>query len=748
MKKTRLISLLLTAALALSGMSMMVSAEEAEAEKVDLLDYAASTALTSVDDETVDGNHYLRVSRKNAYRTGINYSAGTQPAGVYYIEFDARTSADPVGRYGDAQLNDFRIAAGAANKEAGWSGWFWHPVEPAGYISGNLGGDHTVIKMDSEWRHYKLKFQITSSQTISLLIWGDKSYADLADFDIDNLRCYVETDDGENVIANYTFENGEVPEAFTTYSKNGDPVVAEVVKANDYSEAAPAVGTVNGTGDAFTDAVIYDFGEGIELAAGTIEFIGDARLSYYFKGYNVDTEVTVNAVIDGDSVEIATLDNAKSWWQELTTVPVELPEGGILTAITLTSTQTAENNNEHAASPVAFKDFSFVGAVADGVELPVEEEEEEDKGQMPNLGIVMVLLAKKRAGTDGTSTPNAAFTVDGKALSTKNVEAVEGNKYLEISERGGNTSGLMIGHNALPAGAYTLEFDLRSSVTLEEISGIDFTVNESYDIFRIRETFAGERTQWADFAKDGWTTISYEFNADGVKDYAIQIYGGMSPFENMPFDIDNVVIKDASGAVIFTENFDALDAQDFGSSLLIKSVTDAGNEISFAPRGSAHGAIVAEDAFISAKVEDNAVVSYNAEALAAGNYIAKGYIRNAYYNASASKKATADDAINSTDYVSIFDAETVFTYNGQEITAPAGAIGLNKNKFALKVSVGAETASYTVTSGWTAFEVPFTVAEGDAAPVVTFELDHDMPYTIGGKKVVPFDLKVEIVAAQ
>ena len=89
MKKTRLISLLLTAALALSSMPIMVSAAQPATERIDVLAnaVAAEADVTDVTDLTIgSGNKYLHVFR-GADTTGFIYT----PASVCCICFKSNT---------------------------------------------------------------------------------------------------------------------------------------------------------------------------------------------------------------------------------------------------------------------------------------------------------------------------------------------------------------------------------------------------------------------------------------------------------------------------------------------------------------------------------------------------------------------------------------------------------------------------------------------------------------------------------
>ncbi len=386
---------------------------------------------------------------------------------------------------------------------------------------------------------------------------------------------------------------------------------------------------------------------------------------------------------------------------------------------------------------------------------PNNPEEDDAKG-VPGSAFVLMLLLKKKGGESGSaSAPKYSLSANGKALDVKSYSGKTANKYLQVYNTLANTNGVTLKYSNLAAGSYTFEFDMRPSVTLKCVDAIDFADDSTNDVIRVREEYGSKNTTFFDFKAGGsWKHVSVPVTSDGSeKDHAISIYGGAKQTYSMPFEIDNIVIKDSKGNPVYTQNFDALNTESYVGSFSIPGA-GAGATFTLSQRnaGISDYAIVNDDSYVSATTTDNAVVTYNLgdTVLAAGTYVFKGSIRNGYFDGTNKGKSfeTLEEAQASDYYLNWLASDVEL--NGKTIKSQS--IVVNNNKMAVKVSAAVgETvtaADYTVESNWTDFAVKFTVADGQT-PVLTFTLDHAKPYTIDGKSDrVPFDLKnVEIVPA-
>ncbi|MBQ8552166.1 MAG: dockerin type I repeat-containing protein [Clostridia bacterium] len=377
MKSKRLISLLLSAALALSSLPMMMATAVTAADTAievgeNLLDgvepaYTGASA-EEITDAAAGGNRYLHVGNRQADRNnGINFYVGTVEAGTYYISFDARTSVDPVKVlkkdsedtvivsttnmvYTDTPTNDpcfLRMKTTSAQNVLLNNTINWMPVAsgcPNGYyqVNNNASGSSNGVKLDSTWRSYEIELEFTGeSQMLDLQMFAAGSIKYRACFDIDNWSVYTKEvgEDGtetKKYLCTYTFEEpvdvylggksttlGFAKRSSTTY---------EVVTEEDYVEVTP---------DEDGDIVIsYSLGEGLYLEPGEYNLSGEFRYAWHLTDtynweldYYFDSFVNVAATVimeNGDAYD-ATVKVGNDWSD--VGVSVALPEGGTVTEI-------------------------------------------------------------------------------------------------------------------------------------------------------------------------------------------------------------------------------------------------------------------------------------------------------------------------------------------------------------------------------------------------------------------------------
>lgn len=587
-----------------------------------------------------------------------------------------------------------------------------------------------VYDVNGTWDHFEGYLTPDSDTALTFIINRGVSGDEVSALDFDNFKVWYY--EGAKEVYLYENDFAEEPEYST---KESDRPYSLTSKGADFDCKVPV--TVMGDPEAAhtlitpaeDTAVVISYNTAdIKVAAGTYKFITDISSASYAGKAKVIFYINGNPVT-GKEITVKT-----DRYTELS-YSVELSDGDVITKIELVT--EIEGAVKLSAPALIYKDTT------------------EDVG-FPSVGIIMVMLAKKRAAAEAEAGGSAIMlTVDGKRLSTKSYTGDSANKYLQVYNSNINTNGISIVHNGLAAGDYTLEFDIRQTVEVQPVGALDFVDNAGGDVIRIRENYGDKATTYVDFNEDGsWKHVKYTFHTDGAKAYQVDIYGGTNQNYSMPFEVDNIVVKDSKGNTVYTQDFNALDTAVYDGEFSIDTTAEGGAAFTFKNRSKGSDyALAADESYVSATVGDNAVVTYDLgdTVLEAGDYVIKGSIRNGFFDGTTPGKALAslDEALASDKYLNWLEADA--DVDGE--TVGKGLFVVNKNKMTVKVSatVGetVNVADYTVASNWTDFEVKFTVTEG-AVPVITLTLDHDMPYTINGKdNKVPFDLKnVEIVAAQ
>lgn len=407
MKSKKLISLLLSAALAVSSLPMMMATAvgAADAEKENLLDLAELTVAGTAEllsDEAESGNGYLHVGNRTNRDTALYYTIGALDAGTYYISFDARASV--------ASKHEQWLRVRTTTQNTSHNSYtYWLPTDEC--TTNTNKGSIAAIKLTTDWNHYELKLSsdaAISSTCLNMYAFTDSRYC--TPYDIDNFSFYAKDENGNKVqVLNYmTQDFDDRASAFgggIGQLKGNAGAVLTALNGGDYTRVTPNA----------DEALVYtySFGEdGLYLDSGVYALDGEIRYGYFHdlvfsdldgaegtgasaaniwkngssytgtidgveyanKGdgliYKSAIDAVVTAVIDGEEYVLAAL-TPDTKWTALDIEPIDLPEGGTLTEIKVTTDKLvpAEVNSEtypaNPDAPVDFRNFSLTAVGSD-----------------------------------------------------------------------------------------------------------------------------------------------------------------------------------------------------------------------------------------------------------------------------------------------------------------------------------------------------------------------------------------------
>ncbi len=384
MKSKRLISLLLSAALAVSSVPMMmataVSAAKYISIKYDMVYPETVTYPGEANNVTgIDnGNYYLHVgNRQDARDAGLKFTLGTAQGGVtYYISFDQRFSVSTVPGNNNLDYLRFENQNGGANVLNG-NGTYWKPT--GNCTSGRVGSTSgtTTLVNNTTWSHYELKYEIAegaANSALNLRLRGGTNDSQRTPYDIDNFSVYtyVESEEGiyyldaagdyklvtdpstleegtklYNKVAvfdtlTYDFEDGKIDSKFTITNGAKLSIMNTADVSGNTNNAKYVAISPDDEGAVWFS---YDIDD-IYLYAGEYKLSSDmlVRYSTWYNSmtgsamtYSNKFDAVVTAIVDGKSI---VLDDSATYgvdWTDFEDYVLELPNGGTLEEIIVTS---------------------------------------------------------------------------------------------------------------------------------------------------------------------------------------------------------------------------------------------------------------------------------------------------------------------------------------------------------------------------------------------------------------------------
>ena len=546
MKKTRLISLLLSAVLAASSLPMMATTVAANTDN--LLDSvnitaANSQAVTEIAPRS-EGNKYLHVYNRaidDGYQGVAFRTVGKMKAGVeYYVSFYARTSTDVDNTlWMKMQL---RSASYENNNP------YFIPTEcEAGFSEGIVNGGVTnpgaYITLTSEWQ--KMAYKITLPNVdqedviISVLGYYDDGRQNHP-FDIDDFRIWTDEDVEEGYIKEEIFdfntsshiqtdatEKGCVNECLgTTMKLTNDQKIdypAELEHASEELYTRISGDSTNNTAGSYvTD---------ITLEAGKYVLSGDVRIGYYMhERFDGSTDLNkANLTVAYNDISLGSSPITNEWSKFEYTILVN--EQTTLTSVSLTSNCTKQLDVKNVS-------LVYDGSISSDNDGPI------------GGGILMMLLAKKKAAqaaADSTEQP---------------AEPVEANGYLSITNRADGNKGIVYQtEGTIEAGkTYTISFRARAAAGVTDKVGLRLRANTSGNPFILpNENTKGlvnvgsnDTTTYIELTSQ-WKYFEYTFTTDTAKKNTnFGIYGKATGY-NESFEIDDFTITDGAD---FNESYD------------------------------------------------------------------------------------------------------------------------------------------------------------------------------------------------
>lgn len=552
-------------------------------------------------DDTNDGYLHIEGRNKNRANDGILYTFDTADfptEGTVYLSFDART---PLETNSGARIRVKNYSPDGTN---------WTNVETA----------VNYAALTTEWQNFE--FSMPASKftpgTNQLLQFRGLENSDSVPFDIDNFKVYTKDADGNanDPIVEHDFTEevtlGIAAGLFGKTPAADDTGVISWESGDKYSRVI---------GDGEPAGVTYTLDEALE--AGIYAFSGDFRFAYY--DYNTENavesdEITVTAVIDGKTVELADVTTVNNSWCTVEGYAIELRHGGKLTEITVKADSDIG---------VDYKNISFdvIGEIE------------------PIIG-----------GGDG-ALADIQPTFVGTPVEMTDASENTGDRYLRVDERSKATDrgGVKYYFPEIPLedGQYAyIAFDAR--IPTETNAQGKLRLRNSNDSSNY--WFDVETSTNAIVISNEWDTYVTRFSqansnlTDIIPNQGyVHIYGlgfEEGALDTFPFDIDNfkLYIGDADGNVI-TE----IDSQNF-------EADDVVNE-SKAPKSFRSDR--AQVAVVSVEDEDwtrvkgdgsNSIeIAFDLEnaGLAEGNYNLKGAVRFAYYDWTSDIEALVDGTVYS-----------------------------------------------------------------------------------------------------
>ncbi len=533
---------------------------------------------------------------------------------------------------------------------------------------------------------------------------------------------------------------------FTGMFRNAEYVNAGVAKELDKTGEDVTAGIV-GNGGKVNLAVIDDYANYGYIVAelDTGDRLYPQRIAYDNNAVNIEA-VIITDTNGTERVRTAEVLRADAGWTEFEYIVI-LKEETTLKSITFNVTHALDG------SPVNV-DNTYVDFKGLQIEFnPIEEE----KGGIPNIGIVMMLIAKRTGNINKLPTAELAPVTDaskaGEAVTEFDASAFKadivnngGNKYMTNTKRINNGDGITvkdIGLNLDAAKRYEVKFDIRASVDVVKIAGH----NEGQSYVRVWYGQNAKTGVEAVYTDDAWTTVTVPYVAEQVTG-GLHIVGGIGATYSNPFDIDNVRVVEAG-----TDNVVAIvDFEDMDTAVYAADQTVSKNGFEFVPKYMYSGAVNGKDATIAIEADTayaraglsgaSATVNYKTEAaLEPGTYTLTAMVRNGLYNGSNN-----DISVNTAPNYIMREPDDSTTTTRQRITENNNYVNVYAMVVTDSVLFTSKEAPVKAYSAWTAVEYTFTVEEAVSVSSIRFGGTHALLDTDLAVKDITLDVKDVVIS--
>jgi len=573
MKKTRILSLLLSAMMAVSSFPLMASASGAQALAEDVtpaFTTTASGAVTNVAAE--DGYMSLtdRVDRYGSFQYAYNFKYGTR----YKVTFDARMTVPSNGNY------NFRVQTLTKGTPEFQSYSGGNPSGSYNWLSSDLvasRGDKTIVEIKAEnpnaggdniaqgtlaangnWSSFSFEYQFidkpadatadTVLDRVSLFAGTNGVFTQ--SFDMDNFKLYEKQGTQWVELKSYDFEtkppmNGNVHDSFragasANVNPNGNTVL------NWIPAADTAFSRVAGSASVPTSV---EFTSDVTLEPGVYVASADLRFAFTVSAAapnNDNTTVIEIANTLGGVETVAGTTEISNTWKTVTNTVV-VYEATTFDGISFTSkgsTKTPANANK----AIDYKNVSL--ALVQSLAPEVSDEE--------NVTIIDL--------------PEYDFTVDGGAAlepaGTMPASFEFGNKYIRFYGRNNNWAGINIDTSSLAfedGKDYYISYDLRASQNvMSNALGDSLLTFHSGGrlnsiVFTATSNKSGNMINNIDNTK--WITVEVPYKQTGATVDQIKNFNHIGQFSGtqmLAYDFDNFAVYYYNGdekVYLYQEDF-------------------------------------------------------------------------------------------------------------------------------------------------------------------------------------------------
>jgi len=758
----------------------------------------------------VNGNAFLafsgRINNNDAIRIAFNGEAPVETATEQYeLKFDVRTSVDIYNASGNIN-NTFMLRAYPSNETG------------SGFLV-NKNYAPTTFSNSDEWHTYTVDYDAAIFPYGILLRGGPglgfAAHNGAAPYEIDNVRLvlkgtdtvvdgYCDTFDGAEVVNGELYTKPFVYGISHAYAgaSNGKNAVLNVETDTAFFNT-----TFNGT----TGTLSYTVADDTVLEPGSYTFTGKFRNAEYINAGVPDnmkldashfsTSSGVNYDKPGASVIsqyadrayiVAYPDSGTQGGGNGGTPQLIVNDNNAFNIIASVVTETDGNARTRTSDAVRVDsgwtefnytiilkeatelksiDFNLIHALdgsplnvaattVDFKDLEIKYFPEKDRnGGIPNLGIVMMLMAKRGDSTanlptadmtakiaDGTTTLGEAVTTFDAANFAKGITVVDNkdNTYLTMTSRINNGDGITVknaGLNLDSAKSYEIKFDIRASVDVEKIAAYD----EGLSYVRVWYGANSKTGVELVYNDSQWTTVTVPYVADQVT-AGLHFVGGIGATYSYPFDIDNVRIVEAgTDNVVVSVDFEDMDAAVIAEgSVISKNGLEFSAKYMYADAVNGKDAKIAvedEDSFARATVDSTAkklgTVNYNAAAtLEPGTYTVTAMVRNGYYNGSNN-----DISVNTAPNYILREPDNNTTNTRQRITENNNYVNVVGQVVTGNLVYTSKATPVKVYAEWTPVEFTFTAAEAVSVEQIRIGGTHALLDTDLAVSTVTLDVK-------
>lgn len=336
MKKNRILSTLLAAALTLSCIPAAVGTSVAATQGIELENIIEKGTFSANCDYKVmndvreaNGNKFLRVTDRSDMNAGIIWRTDfseLEEGEVAFVSFDMRIPCASDTNY---IMRAYQCAADGSEKV------YWR-----GVIGGDNSNNTTGINeqtFTSEWKTVELVLiNPTTYEDGAYLKLRGKNGSNLHPYDIDNIKVFTRKDN---------HHKGEIMKTVAEFDFEGTVSYGENPGDLDYL-GNPSLDIVEGrknpvtrlAGSASASEITYTF-DNVTLNAGTYKFTADIRCADYTGSGNTlldEAEFSVTAVIDGKNVDLAS-DTFTNAWMTAESEDIALEDGAVITELKIST---------------------------------------------------------------------------------------------------------------------------------------------------------------------------------------------------------------------------------------------------------------------------------------------------------------------------------------------------------------------------------------------------------------------------